>query len=165
MLIRLPFLLLFLLLHNMRPYLLRQWVENRHCRTLNAAEQLLCINIFVRCEDERQPEMLLCVQSQAFQCQIARAQKSQLAVSRLTQTGHSREHSLCCRLSFLCPAYTPQGRAVPCFVIRPDELIEERMPRVLCLTAFIETDDAALIRAEDGDALRIVTEIRAEPLP
>ena len=79
--------------------------------------------------------------------------------------GHSREHRLCCRLSFLCPAYTPQSCAVPCFVIRPDQLIEERMPRVLCLTAFIETDDAALICAEDGDALRIVTEIRAEPLP
>lgn len=39
------------------------------------------------------------------------------------------------------------------------------MTRVLCLAAFIETDDAALIRAEDGYALRIVTEIRAEPLP
>jgi len=62
MLIRLPFLLLFLLLCNMRPHLLRQWIENRPCRTLNAAEQLLCIDILVRCEDERQPEMLLRIQ-------------------------------------------------------------------------------------------------------
>lgn len=165
MLIRLPFLLLFLLLCNMRTHLLRQWIENRPCRTLNAAEQLLCIDILVRCEDERQPEMLLRIQPQTFQCQIACAQKFQLAVSLLTQTGHSREHRLCCRLSFLCPAYTPQSCAVPCFVIRPDQLIKERMTRVLCLTAFIEPDDAALIRAEDGYALCIVTEIRAEPLP